>query len=216
MGILMVQAALDLMAMGTHIAGNPVSSDNLLECIDVILSYQNSCGGWATYENQRSTTLLEVRHRCLKVHAGMQCHEMHPLTTDILYMSGQLLEEQVSSSRTPMMQLLFSVYFCRHSMILQRENYHQAVVVLRTVSVLQLINPSETFGDIVVDYPCVECTSACMTALHRFRHRFPDQRPSAISKALDLGRAFVERVQRADGSWYGSWGVCFTYGAWFG
>lgn len=23
-------------------------------------------------------------------------------------------------------------------------------------------------------------------------------------------------MQRPDGSWYGSWGVCFTYGAWFG
>lgn len=23
-------------------------------------------------------------------------------------------------------------------------------------------------------------------------------------------------IQRADGSWYGSWGVCFTYGIWFG
>ena len=22
--------------------------------------------------------------------------------------------------------------------------------------------------------------------------------------------------QRPDGSWYGSWGVCFTYGTWFG
>ena len=23
-------------------------------------------------------------------------------------------------------------------------------------------------------------------------------------------------VQRSDGSWYGSWGVCFCYGTWFG
>lgn len=23
-------------------------------------------------------------------------------------------------------------------------------------------------------------------------------------------------IQRADGSWYGNWGVCFTYGTWFG
>ena len=23
-------------------------------------------------------------------------------------------------------------------------------------------------------------------------------------------------IQRPDGSWYGSWGVCFTYGTWFG
>ena len=23
-------------------------------------------------------------------------------------------------------------------------------------------------------------------------------------------------IQRADGSWYGSWAICFTYGTWFG
>lgn len=23
-------------------------------------------------------------------------------------------------------------------------------------------------------------------------------------------------IQRADGSWYGNWGVCFTYATWFG
>jgi hypothetical protein len=24
------------------------------------------------------------------------------------------------------------------------------------------------------------------------------------------------QAQRGDGSWYGSWGVCFTYAIWFG
>ncbi len=56
----LLQAALDLMALGERLAGSPVSPDKLSECVDVILSYQNSCGGWATYENKRSTTLLEV------------------------------------------------------------------------------------------------------------------------------------------------------------
>lgn len=81
---------------------------------------------------------------------------------------------------------------------------------------MQLINPSETFGDIVIDYPCVECTSACMTALWSFQQHFPEHAAAAIAKALHAGRAYVERVQRSDGSWYGSWGVCFTYGTWFG
>lgn len=27
---------------------------------------------------------------------------------------------------------------------------------------------------------------------------------------------FIRSIQRADGSWYGSWAVCFTYGCWFG
>ncbi len=91
-----------------------------------------------------------------------------------------------------------------------------AVLRIYCWDVSQLINPSETFGDIVVDYPCVECTSACMTALHSFKKQFPDYKATAIAKAMDLGQAFVMRVQLPDGSWYGSWGVCFTYGAWFG
>ncbi|KAK9866458.1 hypothetical protein WJX84_004983 [Apatococcus fuscideae] len=133
-----LKAALDLLKIGPDIAGQPVSPAKLHQCVEVILSYQNSCGGWATYEKSRSTALLE------------------------------------------------------------------------------LINPSETFGDIVIDYPCVECTSACMTALWSFQQHFPEHAAAAIAKALHAGRAYVERVQRSDGSWYGSWGVCFTYGTWFG
>ena len=28
--------------------------------------------------------------------------------------------------------------------------------------------------------------------------------------------AFIRGIQRPDGSWYGSWAVCFTYACWFG
>ncbi len=37
-----------------------------------------------------------------------------------------------------------------------------------------------------------------------------------MSRALQRGRDYVLGIQRPDGSWYGSWGVCFTYGTWFG
>ena len=37
-----------------------------------------------------------------------------------------------------------------------------------------------------------------------------------MARALQLGRDYVLSIQRPDGSWYGSWGVCFTYGTWFG
>jgi cycloartenol synthase len=86
---------------------------------------------------------------------------------------------------------------------------------LRAVS-LQLINPAETFGDIVIDYSYVECTSACMTALTGFRRLFPSHRAGQVDAALTGGLKYVLRTQRKDGSWYGSWGVCFTYGTWFG
>ena len=36
------------------------------------------------------------------------------------------------------------------------------------------------------------------------------------SNFVGLGKKFIISIQRKDGSWYGSWGVCFTYGTWFG
>lgn len=32
------------------------------------------------------------------------------------------------------------------------------------------------------------------------------------SRSMQKGRQFILSIQRPDGSWYGSWGVCFTYG----
>ena len=37
-----------------------VSEERLHDCVNVILSYQNSDGGWATYENTRSYSALEA------------------------------------------------------------------------------------------------------------------------------------------------------------
>uniref|UniRef100_A0A8D1EH06 Terpene cyclase/mutase family member n=1 Tax=Sus scrofa TaxID=9823 RepID=A0A8D1EH06_PIG len=81
---------------------------------------------------------------------------------------------------------------------------------------LELLNPSEVFGDIMIDYTYVECTSSVMQALKEFHHQFPDHRAGEIRETLEQGLDFCRRKQRADGSWEGSWGVCFTYGTWFG
>ncbi|XP_066226065.1 lanosterol synthase isoform X1 [Saccopteryx leptura] len=81
---------------------------------------------------------------------------------------------------------------------------------------LELLNPSEVFGDIMIDYLYVECTSAVMQALKHFHKQFPQHRPGEIRETLEQGLRFCRRTQKADGSWEGSWGVCFTYGTWFG
>uniref|UniRef100_A0A8B9S7C7 Terpene cyclase/mutase family member n=1 Tax=Apteryx owenii TaxID=8824 RepID=A0A8B9S7C7_APTOW len=81
---------------------------------------------------------------------------------------------------------------------------------------LELLNPSEVFGDIMIDYTYVECTSAVMQALRHFHEVFPEHRAPEIRETLQKGLDFCRRTQRADGSWEGSWGVCFTYGTWFG
>ncbi|XP_028991800.1 lanosterol synthase isoform X2 [Betta splendens] len=81
---------------------------------------------------------------------------------------------------------------------------------------LELLNPSEVFGDIMIDYTYVECTSAVMQAMSHFHELHPEHRAKEIRTSLRDGLQYCRKVQRPDGSWEGSWGVCFTYGTWFG
>ena len=47
------------------------------------------------------------------------------------------------------------------------------------------LNPSETFGDIMIDIPYVECTCASLSALKVFHDNFPEHRGDEVSeKAL--------------------------------
>ncbi|XWS19211.1 hypothetical protein CRYUN_Cryun32bG0111600 [Craigia yunnanensis] len=86
----------------------------------------------------------------------------------------------------------------------------------RSYQWLELINPAETFGDIVIDYPYVECTSAAIQALASFKKLYPEHRKEEIENCIGRAVEFIEKMQAADGSWYGSWGICFTYAGWFG
>ena len=91
-----------------------VGVDRLEDCVNVILSYQNAGGGWATYEN----------------------------------------------------------------------------------SILgEIINPAETFRNIMIDYPYVECSSASPRAFLRY----PKHRVADIEAAMRRGREFLLSIQRADG-----------------
>jgi squalene/oxidosqualene cyclase-like protein len=74
---------------------------------------------------------------------------------------------------------------------------------------LEKLNFSDTFDNLMLDYSTVEPTASCVIALRRFDG--PE-----IERAVERGEQFIVDSQRADGSWEGSWGVCFTYGTWFG
>ncbi len=80
---------------------------------------------------------------------------------------------------------------------------------------LEHLNPSQVFSAIMVDHSYVECSSACMQALSKARGMFGTDMDRKIKRAMSRANAFVRKTQRADGSWYGSWAVCFTYGTWF-
>jgi squalene/oxidosqualene cyclase-like protein len=79
---------------------------------------------------------------------------------------------------------------------------------------LEALNPSQVFGDIMLDTSFVECTSACLQALGRAARRFPGE--IDVSQPIARGVRFLRQAQRADGSFEGRWAVCFTYGTWFG
>lgn len=63
------------------------------------------------------------------------------------------------------------------------------------------LNPSEVFGDIMIDYSYVECSMASLTALAEFHEKFPHHRKNEITFAIKRGSQFMKSIQREDGSW---------------
>jgi squalene cyclase len=68
----------------------------------------------------------------------------------------------------------------------------------------------------MIDHSYVELTSACVQGLALFSRTHPGVRAEEICRAIARGRDFLLREQRGDGSFAGSWAICFTYGTWFG
>ncbi|GAA0153334.1 cyclase [Lithospermum erythrorhizon] len=80
---------------------------------------------------------------------------------------------------------------------------------------LELLNPTEFFADIVIEHEYVECTASAIQALVLFKKLHPGHRKKEIENFLRKSLKYLEDTQMPDGSWYGNWGVCFTYGTWF-
>ena len=80
---------------------------------------------------------------------------------------------------------------------------------------LEYLNAAEVFGRIMVEYDYPECSTAVVTALRLFSRHDPQYRKSDITKALNGALKYIRNSQRSDGSWYGSWGICFTYAGMF-
>ncbi|PNX59915.1 beta-amyrin synthase, partial [Trifolium pratense] len=48
-----------------------------------------------------------------------------------------------------------------------------------------------------------------------FQKLYPEHRKKEIENFIPNAVRFLEETQKVDGSWYGSWGICFIYGTWF-
>ncbi|KAI9802321.1 MAG: Lanosterol synthase (Oxidosqualene--lanosterol cyclase) [Piccolia ochrophora] len=80
---------------------------------------------------------------------------------------------------------------------------------------LEYLNAAEVFGRIMVEYDYPECTTAVVTTLSFFREHRPDYRRQEIDRVIMEAVQYIRRAQRDDGSWYGSWGICFAYAGMF-
>jgi len=81
---------------------------------------------------------------------------------------------------------------------------------------LEALNVTRVFSDIMIDYSYVECTSASLQALTAWRPRAPRRLRRRMDVAIARGARFIRGQQQDDGAWRGSWGICYTYGTWFG
>ncbi|KAK7244072.1 hypothetical protein RIF29_38890 [Crotalaria pallida] len=86
----------------------------------------------------------------------------------------------------------------------------------RSYAWLENLNPAEIFGDIIIDYQYVECTSSAIQGLAVFKRHYPGHRRMEIETCISKAANYIQNIQLDDGSWPGSWGVCYTYGTWFG
>lgn len=85
---------------------------------------------------------------------------------------------------------------------------------IKATPLLELINPAEVFGNIMVEYPYVECTDSSVLGLAYF-HGNSEYRSEDTKLAIKRATDYIIQCQRADGSWYGCWGICFTYAGMF-
>ncbi|SCU84842.1 LAMI_0C09098g1_1 [Lachancea mirantina] len=85
---------------------------------------------------------------------------------------------------------------------------------IKATPLLEKLNPAEVFGNIMVEFPYVECTDSSVLGLTYF-HAHYEYRKDDIERAIDLAINYIKNAQRNDGSWYGSWGICFTYAGMF-
>ncbi|KAJ6397113.1 hypothetical protein OIU77_022037, partial [Salix suchowensis] len=76
---------------------------------------------------------------------------------------------------------------------------------------MEMLNPTEVFGGVMVETEYVECTASIIQALALFTHLHPEYRRKEIETSVAKATHYVENVQMADGSWYGNWGICYTY-----
>uniref|UniRef100_A0A0E0R725 Terpene cyclase/mutase family member n=1 Tax=Oryza rufipogon TaxID=4529 RepID=A0A0E0R725_ORYRU len=157
---------------------------------------ERSKGSWTLTNGENGWPIADTTAECLKA---------------ILLLS-KIPSNQVGDSIKE--ERLFDAVDCLLSFV-NKDGTLSSAESKRTTPWVEFINPSESFRNIIVDYPYVECTSSLIQALILFNGIYPSYRHEEIEKIIKSGALFIEKQQRKDGSWYGSWAICFTYATFF-
>lgn len=81
----------------------------------------------------------------------------------------------------------------------------------RAGRLLEMVNPSEMFGQCMTELSYIECTASSLAALSHYRRHHPDFTGGGIDAAIAQAIALLRHAQLADGSWQGFWGINYTY-----
>jgi 2,3-oxidosqualene cyclase len=81
----------------------------------------------------------------------------------------------------------------------------------RAGRLLELVNPSEMYGQCMTELSYIECTGSSLAALCHYRKHHPDLPDGAIDRARTKAAALLRARQLPDGSWPGFWGINYIY-----
>jgi len=86
----------------------------------------------------------------------------------------------------------------------------------RGYAAYEVMNPSQVFMNIMIDYSHIECTSSCIQALCMFtQFDARKYRAHEIREAVRAGVQYLKRKQGSEGEFLGFWAVCCCYAIWF-
>lgn len=128
---------------------------------------------------------------------------------------GHKIPEEKKIARENLEDAVDRILFIQNTGLFEYGSF-SAYEKIRASPMLEWLSPAEVFNNIMVEYPYVECTDSSVLGLVYFSKFYPDYKPEEILHSIDIAIAYIEQAQDPhDGSWYGSWGVCYTYAAMF-
>ena len=81
----------------------------------------------------------------------------------------------------------------------------------RAGRLLEIVNPSEMYGQCMTELSYIECTASSLAALCDYRRHYPDRADGTFDRAIQKAMALLRSRQLADGSYEGFWGINYSY-----